>query len=169
VSIILLPIVPTTQHQENIWVIADKNVTVTVTLIVVVVIQAETVTATIVVVVTVIGIGTRMVVTAVVTGATVIVVAHLHAGVTRRITVGAAAGVIHAVLTGVAALPEVVEAVAILILPQHQPLHQAIDGKKNLGRLRQGREDEMNSVSRGLDLRKSWFNFFCKDFSISTP
>lgn len=26
----------------------------------------------------------------------------------------------------------------------------------------------MNSVSRGLDLRKPWFNFFCKDFSIST-
>ena len=130
--IILLPIVLTTQHRENIWVIADKNVTPTVTLIVVVVTQdeTETVIATIVVVaMTVIGIGIRMAVTAVVTGATVTVVA-LPAEVTHQIMVGAAAGVIHAVPTGVAALPEVVEVAAILMLPQRQPLHQVIDGKK---------------------------------------
>ena len=129
--IILLPIVLTTQHQENIWVTADKNATAIVTLTVAVVTQAETEIETTIVVVamTVIGIGIRMAVTAAVTGATVIVVAHLHAGVTRQIMVGVGAGVIRAVPTGVAVPPEVVEAAAILMLPQ--PLHQAIDGKKS--------------------------------------
>ena len=131
-------IVPTTQHRENTWDTVDKNVTHIVILIGAVATPAGTVTATIVaVVMTVTGIGTPMVVIAVVViGAIVIVVARLHAGATHLIMVGAAVvGVILAVLLEAVAPPEVgvVEVVAILILPpRHLPLQLATNGKSTL-------------------------------------